>query len=133
MDIRNCKRCGTVFPYQGIPICNSCKRQDEEDFLRVKKFLEEHPNTTLLELSNELEISVEKVKKFLKEGRLEAIGANLMIECEACGKLIKNGRYCEECQNKTMKNLKGIAKDMMASQKPASSKKTGGFYFKNKG
>jgi len=48
-DIRNCKRCGRLFNYiGGRPICQDCKKQDEEEFKRVKEYLYEHPKASIM-------------------------------------------------------------------------------------
>jgi len=62
-DIRNCKRCGRLFNYiGGRPICQDCKKQDEEEFKRVKEYLYEHPKASIIEVSNALDISVQKIR-----------------------------------------------------------------------
>jgi len=67
-DIRNCKRCGRLFNYiGGRPICQDCKKQDEEEFKRVKEYLYEHPKASIIEVSNALDISVQKIKSYLRK------------------------------------------------------------------
>ncbi|NMB98545.1 MAG: MerR family transcriptional regulator [Clostridiaceae bacterium] len=99
-DVRNCKRCGRIYNYLGgIPICPICKDEDEKDFQRVKKYLYENPKATMSEVASNLEISIEKIKRFLREERLEIVGDDVIVglECERCGKRIKTGRFCEDC------------------------------------
>ena len=47
----------------GAPICPACREKEEEDFQRVKKYLYENPGASLTQVSTELEISVEMIKK----------------------------------------------------------------------
>lgn len=99
-ELRNCKRCGRIFNYLGSsPICATCKEDDEHDFQRVKKYLYENPRATISEVASELDISIEKIRKFLREERLEIVGEGGLtgLECEKCGVSIKTGRFCDDC------------------------------------
>jgi flagellar operon protein (TIGR03826 family) len=135
-DVRNCRRCGHIFNYiGGIPICPTCKGQDEEDFKRVKSYLWDNPGATLSEVSTVLEITVEKIKGFLKEGRLEIIGGegNMVLECEKCGKAIKSGRLCDDCTRGLSNELRSTAKEMSAvSEAEKDAKKAIGMRYLNK-
>ncbi|HHV95880.1 MAG TPA: MerR family transcriptional regulator, partial [Clostridiaceae bacterium] len=74
-DVRNCKRCGRIFNYiGGVQLCPHCREEDEEDFKRIKRYLFENPKATVSEVASELNISIEKIKKFLREERLEIVG-----------------------------------------------------------
>lgn len=116
-DIRNCKRCGRIYTYiGGPPICPTCIEQDEADFRRVKEYLYNNPGASMSEVSEVLEVSVEKITRFLKDGRLEIVGdSNLILECESCGKSIKTGRYCQECQNGLTRELSNTARQISES------------------
>jgi flagellar operon protein (TIGR03826 family) len=117
-DVRNCRKCGKIFNYiGGQPICPVCKQLDEDDFKKVKEYLYKNPGATVSQISTELDISVEKIKRFLKEGRLEIIGddGNMILECESCGKAIKTGRFCHECEKALASNLKTAASQMSSS------------------
>ncbi|ADQ41183.1 Flagellar operon protein YvyF [Caldicellulosiruptor acetigenus I77R1B] len=99
MDVRNCRRCGKIYLYDGSPICPQCRKEEEEDFKKVKEYLYDHPGATLPEVSNATGVSPEKILRFLKEERLEIVGeSNIILECERCGKAIKTGRLCDECK-----------------------------------
>ena len=40
MKLINCMKCGTMFTYNmGAQLCPICKKQDEEDFKKVKAYL----------------------------------------------------------------------------------------------
>jgi len=104
-ELRNCIRCGKIFAYTYSPICNKCLEEEEEDFKKVKEYLNENPGSTAFEVSEATGVSVEKIMKFLREERLELSddNKNLLLQCESCGKPIKTGRFCNECRN-TMAN-----------------------------
>lgn len=123
-DVRNCRKCGRIFNYiGGEPICSVCRQADEEDFQRIKKYLYEFPGASLSQVSVELEISVEKIKKFLRDGRLEITGddGNMILECEKCGKSIKSGRFCTECENDMASSFKSAASQMKGEINTSSS------------
>jgi flagellar operon protein (TIGR03826 family) len=107
MDIKNCKRCGKMFSYlSGVPICNECKKIDEEDFAKVKNYLYDNPGSSMQQIAEACEVSVEKITRFLKEGRLEIReGSNVILECEICGKSIKSGRRCSSCTKQLEREL----------------------------
>ena len=98
MDIRNCSRCGSIYAYDGFNICLKCRREDEEDFKKIKEYLDEYPGANISEVESETGVSSRKIIKFLKEGRLE-IGddTNIILSCERCGAPLKTGRFCEKC------------------------------------
>lgn len=117
-DVRNCRRCGRLFNYiGGRPICHDCKKQDEKEFKRVKEYLYDHPKASIIDVSNALEISVQKIKSYLREGRLEIVGGegNLVLECEKCGKSINTGRFCEQCSRELSEGFKSTADEMNKS------------------
>ncbi len=135
-DVRNCRKCGKIFNYLGgAPVCSVCKELDEKDFKRVKEYLYENPGATLTSVSMELDISVEKIRRFLKEGRLEIIGddGNLILECEKCGKSIKSGRLCAECERGLASDLRSTASQLKDDiGKSVSSNKGIGMRYLNK-
>lgn len=107
MEIRNCKRCGKMYAYvAGMPICEQCRQKDEDDFQNVKKYIYQHRGASMKEISEACEVSIEKITRFLREGRLEIKeDSNIILECENCGQPIKTGKYCQECSKKLEREL----------------------------
>ncbi len=129
-DVRNCRKCGKIFNYiGGMPICPACKDKEEETFKKVKEYLWDNPGASMSEISDALDVSVEQIKAYLKEGRLEIIGdeANIVLECEMCGKSIKTGRFCNNCQKSLSNDFKNVASnlDNRLSQSETQSKGIG--------
>ncbi len=111
MDIRNCTRCGKIYNYDGFKICPSCRREDEEDFLKVREYLYDNPGATLHEVHEGTGVDTNKIIEFLRQGRLEvADDSNLILECEVCGTSIKSGRFCEKCAKDIQKELSSVIK-----------------------
>jgi len=122
MDVRNCKSCGNLFNYVGRNICPACARRLEERFDKVKQYIRENPGATIGQVAEENEVSVNQIRNWIREERLElskesAIG----IECERCGKLIKVGRMCEACKRAATNDLMEVSK---AAKKPKPVKQT---------
>ena len=114
-DIRNCKRCGKIFNYiGGAMLCPQCRQDDEVDFKKVKEYLYEYPGAALTQVSTELGVSIEKIKRFLKDGRLEITNkdGNMLLACENCGKAITTGRFCAECERELAMGLRSAASQM---------------------
>ncbi|HOJ78124.1 MAG TPA: MerR family transcriptional regulator [Bacillota bacterium] len=115
MDVRNCKRCGKVFQYRGHNICYNCITQEEEDFQKVREYIQKHPNSTTVEVSEATEVSIKTITRFLREGRLDCEGfdtSDLGLQCEKCGKEISSGRYCDECINELQSGFKEASKQI---------------------
>ncbi len=120
-EITNCKKCGKMFTYSsfGPKLCNQCKNSEEEEFKTIKEYIYNNPGATISEISSVLGVSTAKITRYLKEGRLEIIGsegdANLILKCEACGKSIKTGRYCDDCERDLAKGLASAGKSIKDS------------------
>jgi flagellar operon protein (TIGR03826 family) len=123
LNIRNCKRCGTIFQYAGNRLCHQCLEKDEEDFKRVKEYLDENFKATITEVANNLEISVEKIRGYMRDGRIEVVANSGMdiLSCDSCGTSISKGRFCASCQSKLVRGL-NQAGETMGSGKSSSQK-----------
>lgn len=107
MNIKNCTRCGKIYAYDGFKVCLQCRREDEEDFKKVKEYIYENPGATISEVSEETEVDSKKIIEFLRQGRLEIKDeSNLLLNCERCGTSIKTGRFCERCTGEMQREFK---------------------------
>ena len=101
MEVRNCRSCGRLFNYMGgAPLCPACQKKLEEKFQEVKAFLEENPNSSVETVAEELDVSVNQIRQWIRVERLSlsVAGADGIV-CETCGKPIRTGRFCEKCKN----------------------------------
>lgn len=107
MRVSNCRGCGKLFnAISSERLCPVCREALEAKFQQVKRFLEEKPNSTVEEVSRENEVSVNQIKQWVREERLFFSEDSMQgIECEKCGRLIRTGRYCDECKNSIANNL----------------------------
>ncbi|MDF2586979.1 MAG: hypothetical protein K0S41_820 [Anaerocolumna sp.] len=101
MDTINCKICGKLFYYQtGAPICTKCTSILDEKFERVKEYLYENPGATMQQVSDVNDVSVQQIRKWVREERLEFTADSIIgVDCEICGTLIKTGRFCKNCKD----------------------------------
>lgn len=98
MDLRNCRKCGRVFAYNGVEVCSRCLSSDEEDFKKVKDYLYDHPGATITEVSEETGVDEKKILRYLRESRIEIREENnLLLDCQRCGIPIRSGRFCDAC------------------------------------
>ncbi len=126
MELRNCKKCGRLH-YGTGRICNECMKKEEEVFDRVKAYLKEHPDSSLVKVSEETGVTVPEIERFLREGRLEvSTGMGDYLKCMKCGSPIKTGKYCHDCEKKVVNDVKTAYKTIVASTPVGSETKKGG-------
>ena len=112
-DIRNCIKCGRIFQYDGFnKKCERCRRDEEEDFKKVKEYLYDNPGATITEVSEETGVEEDLILKYLRQGRLEisSEGGSLVLDCERCGRAIRTGKFCDQCAEEMARELKGAFK-----------------------
>ncbi len=96
---KSCKLCGMPFTSNGISDkCTQCTKRDEDDFKKVREYLYLHPGAKIFDVSKELDMSISKIKRYLREGRIEIVEKNnRFLKCEVCGKSLCSGLYCDVC------------------------------------
>ena len=132
-DLRNCKRCNKVFLYSaGLPICPACMDEDERMFKEVSAYLREYPGTPLSVVSDELNISYEKIMKYVREGRLQVLSSNgdYVRFCEKCGATISKGKFCADCEGH-ITNVLDISKKKLQGKLDEDSKLKSAYRFIN--
>lgn len=98
MENRNCPKCGKLFPFYAVNMCEACRALEEENFEKVKAYISENPENDLNTISKDTGVSTRKILSYIKEGRIiltKALKSELM--CEHCGKPITSGRFCDRC------------------------------------
>ena len=94
----------------------------------IKEYLYQNPGAMLSEVSVELNISLDKIERFLKEGRLELTSeeGSFHLECEMCGKSIRSGRLCDECEQSRFKKMRSVSAEL-SSKMYGSNKNSSNF------
>ncbi len=121
MDVKNCKKCRNLFNYiSGPQICPACQEKMEEEFQKVKAYLQDHPNTSMAVTAQECEVEIGQIKQWLREERLTfATADGSELTCEKCGKPIMSGRFCDACKASVVNDLNAsIAKPKPAAPEP---------------
>ncbi len=132
MNLRNCSRCGKMFNYvAGPPICDSCRKALEDDFQRVKQYIEENPRASLKQISEECKVTTKQIQQWIREERLMfSKDSPIQLVCEKCGELITTGRFCAKCKNSMANNLNNtFAKPKPALQQPVKKEPKAGMRF----
>ena len=71
MEVKNCKECGRLFNYMGgAPLCDGCRKKLEQKFQEVKQYLDENPNASVNQVSEDNDVSVKQIKQWIREERL---------------------------------------------------------------
>lgn len=110
MDVRNCRNCGRLFNYiGGAPLCPACSRKIEEKFQVVKQYIYDNPSATIQQVSEDNEVSIQQINKWIREERLSFSADSVVgIECENCGAMIKTGRFCQPCKDRLATTLGSV-------------------------
>ena len=88
MRISNCKGCGRIFNVlSDEQYCPNCQKKMDEKFDIVKRFVEDNPNVPVETVAKETDTSYG-------------------IPCENCGRMIRTGRFCDECKTKLTNTLR---------------------------
>ena len=103
MEFRNCKGCGKLFNYLGpsTPVCPACLKAMDEKYEQVKKYIYDNPHCSINQVSEDNDVSVQQIQRWVREERLSfSEDSDIGLECENCGKMIKTGRFCNDCKSK---------------------------------
>ena len=115
-ELKNCKRCNRIFTYMtGLPICPACVKEDERIFDEVSEYIRNNPGAPLSTVSKDLDISYEKLLKYVKEGRLQirAESGGFYRFCEKCGEMIIEGKFCKHCEYRISTVLDASKKNLL--------------------
>ena len=108
MDVRNCVKCKKVFSYFNSPFCPDCEKEEEQIFEAVRNFIKDHPDCKMMEVVEATGVSIKKITRYLKEGRLEiskGMQGQGILDCELCGKPITKGKFCDSCAVKISQDM----------------------------
>lgn len=105
---RECGICGGVMVFQGLGEyrCEKCGQLAYDDYGKVRNYIEEHRGATAAQIEEAIGVSQKTIRRLLKEGRLEVTeNSRTFLRCELCGKDIRSGTYCPECETKMHRSL----------------------------
>ncbi len=88
-----------VFKGVGEYQCEGCGAVDYDDYGKVRRYIEEHRGATAAQIEGAIGISQRTIRQMLKDGRIEVTAdSKVFLHCEMCGKPIRSGQYCRECE-----------------------------------
>ncbi|MDR0949976.1 MAG: hypothetical protein LBM69_10725 [Lachnospiraceae bacterium] len=90
-----------IFKGVGEYACEECGHVAYDDYGKVRLYIETHPGVNSQDIQNGTGVSGRVIRRLLREERLQiAPNSRVFIQCEACGKDIRSGRFCPECEVK---------------------------------
>ena len=113
---RTCKKCGGVMVFKGVGEyhCEDCGFVDYDDYGKVRLYIEEHKGATAAEIENAIGVSQRSIRRMLRESRIEvAEGSKSFLLCEICGKSIRSGRFCTECEKMVHRNMESAQREAL--------------------
>lgn len=103
MNIIQCSLCKKPFQSFGGKVCGDCLIKLDEDFIKVRDYIDENKRADIDKVAEETGVSKQAILYLLKDGRLqfdEAAGGGGVLFCEICKKPISTGRMCNDCKNR---------------------------------
>lgn len=96
-ELKNCARCGRLFAGAGRNVCRKCQQTEDDEYSIVRKYVRDYPGASVFEVSEATGVEEDKILNFLRDGRLQSQGMTTVLECDRCGQVISEGRYCNSC------------------------------------
>ncbi|MBO4853069.1 MAG: hypothetical protein J5477_05525 [Schwartzia sp.] len=125
----NCLGCGKLFLNPGPnKYCPECMQKREEQMDEIASFVRDNPRSSVREICAALGVKKSLVIAMLQSGRLEESHINIRYPCAACGKMIRQGRYCKACGKKITGE---IAESLRRVRENAAQKEKKGIYSKD--
>lgn len=128
MNVRNCRKCRRLFNYVvGPHICPECRNALEEQFQVVRKYVQDHKNCDIQEVADACDVDPQDIRQWIREERLQFSEDSMTgISCEACGVMIRSGRYCEACRTGLMSGFKAISSEIKTANQANAKQPTAG-------
>lgn len=105
---RFCTKCEGIMIFKGVGEyqCEDCGKIAYDDYGKVRLYLEKNRGATAAEVEAETGVKQRTIRLMLKESKLEITeDSKAFIVCEICGKRIRSGRMCSECETNYHKEL----------------------------
>ncbi len=103
-----CESCGGVMVFKGVGEyhCEDCGSVAYDDYGKVRLYLEQNPGANAVAVELDTGVSQKTIRLMLKESRIQvAEGSPSPLRCEICGKTIRCGRMCNECEIQYHRNM----------------------------
>ncbi|QJD85235.1 flagellar protein [Cohnella herbarum] len=128
MNLTYCPRCEKLFDKNFRDVCNSCYQDLEKDYERCVEHLRKNKGLDIQQLSDEMEISIKQITRWIREGRISLVNApNMSYPCESCGILIRESHLCESCKKRLQRDVKNAGSKGMLQHNPNDDKNRGAY------
>ncbi|MBQ4293372.1 MAG: flagellar protein [Lachnospiraceae bacterium] len=108
-NVQACRKCKRLFNAFGEALyCPQCMQESESKLVEVKDYLWDKKIASMHEISQACDVSIDQLKEWLREERLSLADGATELLCEKCGQPILTGRYCAECKDKMLTDLKSV-------------------------
>ena len=111
-----CKQCGGVMIFKGVGEyhCEECGDVEYDDYGKVRLYIEEHPGANAAQVEENTGVTQKIIRRLLKDGRIEvAENSASFLRCEVCGKSIRSGEFCPECEVKVHQRMESQQRALM--------------------
>lgn len=128
-QLANCPNCNALFLKNSFQtVCNSCLKEEERSFEKVYKFPKKQENrqSTMIHIVEKTGVEEELILKFIRQKRIQLSNfPNLGYPCERCGTTIREGRYCQSCDQDLASQISQLDQlEQLEKEKGNSSKGT---------
>lgn len=148
MTLTKCPRCEKLFnkpENSQYSVCGACYDDEQKDYEKVRKILEECGNISAMEISEKAGIPLDVILRMCDQGWFETEEQSESIYCGRCGSpaISRSKRLCEACliqlqreclkaiselrqslKEKAMRNKLDVNEALQEKQKSAREKRT---------
>lgn len=125
MALQNCNKCGKLIGETPSGYCDTCKVDDPSysNLHRVKDYLYDNPNSTMIAVSEATGVSVAEISRFIREGaivEISMVASGGKDKC-SCGKPLEgNARVCGDCKRDNERAADQARKSLARNIEPAA-------------
>ena len=124
MNLVYCPRCDKLFSKQIREVCNNCHAEVEKQYENCVEYLRLNKGLNIQQLSDDTEISVKQITRWIREGRISLYNApNMSYPCESCGMFIREGNICDSCKTRLNRDVKNATTKGIQQHNPDEAKR----------
>lgn len=135
MNIGNCPECGRLYAKTAMGMCNDCYREEELSELKVSEYVRDNPKSSIDAIHEATGVKEKTIFRMIKNGRF-VNEMQVAYPCQSCGAPIYQGRLCNNCNSKFIKQVKEseakrAAERTTGGKEPEKGKRGTGMYTKD--
>jgi len=116
----NCPRCGRLSAVLVRGQCGHCLREEHQQLRTVQVLLADRGPCSAEEISRETGVPVERVLRWLREGRLVTSGD--VVRCRRCGRPVRLGVLCSVCRVELAVAIRQVEEALRAQPAPQEAR-----------